>query len=391
MSGFAVIALAGVLHSTCGGDHPPPTFSRRDSAGVTIVESSSPRWSLQEGWQIDPIPLLDLATSGTGPPHEFYRVRDAMRLPDGSIAVADRGSCEVRLFSTTGEFLLAAGRRGEGPGEFERLTSIHGIRGDSLIALDYWLRRITVLGPDLSMSRTFSLFADGLRVSELSTLDDTTLVAKVYSLAEVEGVNGLFREMNPVITMSLIGAVRDTLTTIAGHESFEGPTFSAPALFGRDSHMAAHQGLIYLGSADDMQFEVFSSSGRLERIVRIPDVDLSVTAQEIREERDASAGPNPPPSIRDILAAIPESDTRPAYSDLLVDTEGFVWAAEYLGEAERHEPREWRVFTPEGEWAGSVGTPGRFTVYEIGLDYVLGGLLDDMDVEHVQVLRLHRR
>jgi len=389
-SGLAVIAMFGLMLTACAGDRPSSSVSKRDSAGITIIESTSPRWSSEEGWLIDATPVLDLATSGVGPPHEFYRVRDAIRLPDGSIAVADHGSCEVRLFSITGEFLRAVGRRGEGPGEFERLTSIHRIRGDSLVALDYWLRRITVLGPDLSVGRTFSLIGDGLRVSELTTLDDTTLVATFYSLADFEGVNGLYRGMNPVITISLNGAVLDTVTSIAGDESFEGPTFSAPALFGKHSHITAHQGLIYLGSADQMQFEVVSPAGLLKRIVRIPDVDLSVSGQEIQEERDALAGPSPTQYIKEIFAAVPEPETRPAYSDLLIDTEGFVWVAQHLGEAERDEPRDWWVFTPEGEWLGSVQVPGRFTLYEIGLDYMLGRLLDDMDVEHVQLLSLIR-
>ena len=383
--------MLGATLSACSAEGPRTSISQRDSAGITIVESALPLWSAGDGWTVNPEPILDLATTGTGPPHEFYRVRDAVRLPDGSIAVADGGSREVRFFSSTGEFQQAVGRCGKGPGEFERLTSIHRIRGDSLIALDYWLRRLTVLAPGWSVSRTISLFSDGIRVSELSTLDETTLVATVYSLGELEGVNGLFRGLHPVVTISLTGAVLDTLTSIPGDESFQGPTFSAPALFGKDSHVAVHQGLIYLGSADEMQFEVFSPAGRLERIVRVLEVDLRVSDQEIQVERDALAGPDPPQRIREIIAAIPDPETRPAYSDLIVDSEGFVWVAEYQGRSEQEEPNDWWVFSPEGEWLGSVQPPGRFTVYEIGLGYMLGRLLDDLDVEHVQVLHLNRR
>lgn len=34
--------------------------------------------------------------------------------------------------------------------------------------------------------------------------------------------------------------------------------------------------------------------------------------------------------------------------------------------------------------------PDRFTVFEIGRDYLLGVRRDDLDVEHVQLLRLDR-
>ena len=57
---------------------------------------------------------------------------------------------------------------------------------------------------------------------------------------------------------------------------------------------------------------------------------------------------------------------------------------------ELEESTDWEVFSPAGEWLGSVRTPARFTVFEIGEDYVLGSWRDNMDVEHVQVLRLKR-
>jgi hypothetical protein len=54
------------------------------------------------------------------------------------------------------------------------------------------------------------------------------------------------------------------------------------------------------------------------------------------------------------------------------------------------EPRKWEVFDPAGAWLGTLSTPARFSVLEIGRDYVLGVRRDDLDVEHVQVLRLRR-
>lgn len=38
----------------------------------------------------------------------------------------------------------------------------------------------------------------------------------------------------------------------------------------------------------------------------------------------------------------------------------------------------------------AVRHPARFTVFEIGSDYVLGKRLDDLDVEHEQLLRFYR-
>jgi hypothetical protein len=94
--------------------------------------------------------------------------------------------------------------------------------------------------------------------------------------------------------------------------------------------------------------------------------------------------------MRDYIAELPAPGRRPAYSDLKLDADGFVWAAEYHGLQGAGEPTAWLVFSPQGEWLGSVSTPPRFEVYEIGKEYILGLLRDDFDVEHVQVLALSR-
>ena len=167
---------------------------------------------------------------------------------------------------------------------------------------------------------------------------------------------------------------------------------SAAPLFGKVSHLAVHQERIYLGAADLMQYRVYGTDGTLERIVRVPEYDLTLTEAELQRERELFLGESPSPSKRDRIAALPTPRTRPAYSHLLVDTEGSVWAAEDRGffGLVTAEPWEWEVFSPRGMWLGSVQLPGRFAVFEIGSDYVLGSARDSLGVEHVQLLRLDR-
>ncbi len=96
---LTIICALVVGLMACQDSGGPPSAIRRDSAGIAIVESNAPRWASTDGWSVDGDPILDLATSGSGPPHEFFRVEDATRLPDSTIVVADRGSGEVRFFS----------------------------------------------------------------------------------------------------------------------------------------------------------------------------------------------------------------------------------------------------------------------------------------------------
>jgi hypothetical protein len=164
-------------------------------------------------------------------------------------------------------------------------------------------------------------------------------------------------------------------------------------LFGKDSHFDTHDGNVYLGDADQMEYKVFSESGRLLRIVRVSGMDFGITEQDIEDERNGRLGPDPTPNRLHDFSRLPIPATKPAYSQILVDSYGYVWTAEY-----RHDwlsrrstrPRSWNVFGPMGDWLGAVVFPAPFDVKEIGADYVLGVGRDELGVEHVQMLRLNR-
>jgi len=389
------VALLTTAPFGCSPEQPKASFSQRDSAGVTIAESAAPRWTRTEGWRVDPVPLLDLTNLGTGESHEFYQVRDAARLPDGTIAVAESTSDEVRLFSASGEFLGALGGSGDGPGEFRFPGSIDAFHTDSIAVFDRQLQRITVLSIRGDGYRVIPLQIAGKYVMQLRPLDDTTFVARLSSPWAPEERDGLYRNPENLVRVHATGEILDTMTVLAGSESFQsmgGGVSSAP-LFGKSSYFAVSGGRVYFGDADRMELSALSASGQIEQVIRVPGFDLSLAPREVAEEREARIGPNSSARSREILAAMPDPRTRPAYCGLLVDTEGCVWAEECQGLIARMRngrPWRWTVFSPEGEWLGSVEFPTRFFVLRVGSDYVLGNRYDENDVEHVEMLRLVR-
>ena len=58
-------------------------------------------------------------------------------MPDGSIAVVDRGNQRVQVFEVEGGFVRSIGSRGQGPGQFLRVSSIAAGRGGEIIVTDY--------------------------------------------------------------------------------------------------------------------------------------------------------------------------------------------------------------------------------------------------------------
>ncbi|MDE0650128.1 MAG: hypothetical protein OXI12_07255, partial [Gammaproteobacteria bacterium] len=108
----ALFLIFGAACAGDGGQGDAPSTTVRDSAGIEIVESTRPLWSDSDGWRVESAPVLDLSASGAGPNHEFFQVRGVRRLSDGSLAVANGSSNEVRLYSADGSHTASLGGEG---------------------------------------------------------------------------------------------------------------------------------------------------------------------------------------------------------------------------------------------------------------------------------------
>jgi hypothetical protein len=95
----------------------------RDSAGISIVETSQPAWGTERGWTVDAAPFISIGETDGDDPYLFDRIRGTFRRRDGSIVVADGGTRELREFDSTGRFVGAKGQRGPGPGEFGSIST----------------------------------------------------------------------------------------------------------------------------------------------------------------------------------------------------------------------------------------------------------------------------
>ena len=385
-----VLAIWPVLQACTVPDRDDSFTARRDSAGITIVESFQPAWGDSAPWRVDPEPLLDLAESGTGDPHNFYSVRGVRRLPNGSLVVANRGSDEIRRFSPDGSFIGSAGGSGEGPGEFSNLQRIE-LAGDSILVLD-WDGTMAVFGPDLELIRTMWPHR---QADEVRYLGDGVMVMEVW-VPDFDAV-GLVRYPGVLLLFDLEGIGGDTVGWTPGREEYTNEILSAAPLFQKASVLDTHGDRIFVGSSDQMQIEEINTSGDTVRILRIPSFPLALTTSQVDAERNARLDislpqgvESLPPYFVEAIEDMPSPETRPAYADMLVDPTGAVWLRPFVGFSELGEPEKWLVLGPDGTWLGSVEVPEDFRVMDIGVDEILGVWTDEMDEPHPQVRHLSR-
>ncbi len=214
------------------------------------------------------------------------------------------------------------------------------------------------------------------------------------SRAQARGLeSGLTRDPAILARYSADGGVIDTLGRFLGREVFIGSeggraVMSAP-LFARLTSAAVRGNEVFVGDQESYEIGLYSPAGALRRLIRVSDVDLALSADDIEaavEERLSQEPIARRALLRAHLEAMDVPPSRPAYGRFVVDAEGNLWVAGYgpPGEA----PGHWRVFAEDGRLLGSVEVPDRFRVYQVGPDWVLGVWSDELDVERVRLYRL---
>jgi hypothetical protein len=288
-------------------------------------------------------------------------------------------------------FLGAVGRKGEGPGEFQRPISVDPYRGDSLLVFDYWIGRFTVLDPSRAVARVATFRAPFTH--ELKPLPDGRLILSVNSLQMRDASAGRVRVPRPMLLASADGTESDTITVVPGLEEwvFEEGSGTPPLV--RTGSTAVLGDTLVTSDGEGVVLRIIDLHGTLRALYRIRDYPLTASAavrDSIQQSLLTWEGPEELRAVSRLMAeAVPE--TFPGVMDIMVDSEGFIWAAEYFPRRVTGQPRIWLVFDADGVWLGKVTLPADFDAYEAGIDYVLGRQRDSLDVETVQVLRLVRR
>jgi hypothetical protein len=400
----ALVRAAGLVLlpalAACGGDARAAGPVVRDSAGVRIVENAAPAWKEGEGWRLAAEPALDVGMVDGPPEYQFGRVTGAVRLPDGTVVVADDQGKHLRYFDRAGRHVRTVGREGGGPGEFKAVGSLSA-RGDSVIVGDHDNRRVSVFAPDGSLVRSIPLDAGGAESFPLlvGAFGDGSVLVSSGNSFDGGSRGGVTRDSITYLRLAPAGGAPRELGRFTGSEMFVqsggGAVMVGPRAFGRSSEVATVPDGFFFGSSDRYEIGRYDASGRLLRLVRRPQAPRAVTPADVerfKEMRRKQAAESRGGRFRQLqersLAAMSYPETMPAHGDLLVDRAGNLWVSEFRVTPD--DPGSWTVFDPEGRMLGTVATPARFRVFDIGDDYVLGVWRDDVDVEHVRMFTLEK-
>jgi hypothetical protein len=398
IAAMAVAAIA--LAAACGGGAGGAASATvRDSAGVRIVESRGPAWREGRGWRLSAEPVLSIGAVDADPEYQMFGVRTVTRLGDGTIVVANSGSQEIRWYDPRGRFLRSAGGEGSGPGEFTALVWLAALPGDSVVAFDDRLRRLSLFAPDGRFVRSARPQAEGKPGMDfpvfLAAMGDGSLLA-FGRVLDLRGMSeGPLVAPMVLYRFTVDGELLDSLGAFHGWETRVVMRRSAGSVamsigsqpFARNTTMTGWGDRYVVGTPTSYELAVYRADGSPLAIVRLLRDNAAVTAADIEAYKglmlENIEDENARRARRQELDAYDYPAQAPAFgSVILLDTRGDLWVPEFSLRIE--QGMAWRVFGPDYRLLGTVNTPPRFAPRYIGDDLVLGVWRDELDVEYVR-------
>lgn len=373
-----------------------------DSAGIRIVENTPEASS--DSCVVSSEPDVEIGTREGTSEYQLYRVMDATRLSDGRIAVVNQGSSEIRLYDARGRFLHAFGREGEGPGEFRNVFQVWSTEGDTLIVGDYRPWRFFRFTPDGTLLGELTprpLYPN--RPDVTGVLDDGTFVlGRECCRTSEPGFHELHLHL---VRHDRSGEITDTIGVY--HRGREGylsreARFRGRPLFEASARVAAASDHIVIGLGTEREVRILGRDGGLETILRWSGPERKVTDAAVETYRKQTlARYEDQPELRRRFAEPlasedrPVADRFPAHGTVHLDAIGNIWVQKYPRPSwPQDDGMRWLLFRRDGRFLCHARTPASiesvWEVHEIGEDYVLATVTDELDVEYVHLYRLRR-
>ena len=362
-----------------------------DSAGVRIVayQGTPPA---RTAFHLAPEPLYRHGANPGG--YTFQEVSIGRLLPDGAAVVFDPWNNELVVLGRDGATYRVLAGEGEGPGEVGSVHGLFALSQDSILVADHSVHRLTFFVGNSVAYATALRLAQGLSVHGVG-LSGELLLANHW------GPSGLDVDWLPghMIRLDMEAGTRDT---VASYDFIpripQGLEWNPIAAVGEVMVSAGH--FVYTRS-DRAEVTWRLTDGTVTQIVRWQ-ADPTPLTEDLLEPIEAERRMllrQHNPQISDAgLAEVTREQMgifravigrpMPLFGSPFADAEGRVWLPSYKTGGENISTSPYTVIGPDGEWLGTVETPPRFRILDVGGGLVLGVELDETDVEMVVVYEL---
>jgi hypothetical protein len=267
---------------------------------------------------------------------------------------------------------------------------------DSIIAWDRRGRRISVFDGDGNFSRTTTPNAMGYQ-AKLFFPDGTLLASDMRTVYPGPGadlpLDAVVRRTREYGRFGTDGAEWRTLGTFPEDENWSSYDVDHPHvqwyLFGKRTVMAGTAATLWIGTGEGYELRGYDRDGNWVKSIRNAAYEPRRTRGSDLANRIAELEAGWDEANLHMRAVFQGQDLPEfiaPYDDLVTDTQNNLWVRRYQRPGEARDT--WTVFEPDGSMLGQVEMPYALTVLDISADYVIGRLLDDLQVERIELYQL---
>lgn len=402
--------LAGMLAFTaaCSG-----AASEAPEGWQTVVDTVGDTTIVRAVGAGDPprhtiVPEMKIGELDGADEYTFGAIAEMAVTGEGDLYVFDRQAMQLRRYDSQGTFVRNVGRKGGGPGEYDRVNGL-AVGPDGRVFLwDAGNARVTIYSPQgeplgtwrmqggFYTSSALQLDSAGRIYTRVSTFGDDVSQWKQILVRYGDGGTPVDTFQVPSFDMPKY----DIVARREGSTSQSNVPFSPNTVWTFGPH-----GRFVYGRSDQYAIYRALEGGRVLRMERDAQ-PVAVSADE-KAEREASATfsmRRTDPAWRWNGPPIP--DTKPYFTSLRVAEDGRIWArisqpGEINPDADTartepdrppplryREPQVWDVFAPDGRFLGQVALPYGFTLWAQRGDHVWGVQRDELDVQSIVRARI---
>lgn len=313
----------------------------------------------------------------------FHRIEGLAVGADGSILILDAGNHRIQKFGPKGGFTVTYGREGQGPGEFDRLSSFFAATDGSVYAVDGM--RI----------QKFAAEGDFLKSVSLTNRISDFLIAPDESIFGVENRNTEQGRGQALVKLDAEGKTPADIAVFSSvaavDQRDEGRIMRVVILHGYNARLSLYPGpnnsFVY-GFPDEYAIHRCGSDGTPDLVIRKQETPVPVRQAE-KDRIISNIMENAVVRNRSIREDVVRQGcqfpvNRPFFSDLVVDETGRIFVLRPQSPLEEDAPRKLDVFSQEGHFLQQVALPFRPLAIRGGRLY---HMFEDEDTGEITIRR----
>lgn len=377
----------------------------KDSAGIQLVENRADGlWAAGRPWEL--LEVVRIGAADGDLDYQFGEIAGVTLGDSGEIFVLDQHTADVRVFTPDGVFRRSFGGPGAGPGELASggVAALLNGPGDTLFVADMGNQRVVRFLESGQSAGGFRVdFVDRGIPLQWAALPTGKIVVHLHPFPQPD--EAALDVRDAIVALDGHGAVLDTLLTTAVNPMFVVRAGKPSLLYfaAQPTWTLGDSGSVYYGLGDEYRIGHFARGGTLTRVVGKTFTPQPVTEQDQTILLDAFAElmvrqQATPTAVRQFRDEARFAETFAAYRAFHSGPHGTLWVQrvtplrelgpEVFGSQLHAGSSTWEVFGPDGRFLGAVPMPPRFTPLEFIDDRIYGVWRNDVDVQHLMVLRI---